>query len=146
MLDEGEGASDEVQQWALLHEDALGPRWHSRRRLPRAPRFQDGDVVELDSVQLFPSSHDWPEMKVSTRYFHRIRYESVPTRSPWGLPIPAGMVAWWIINVEEGATLGLCEAGPSLFGRNTRIAFHLRPFHIFAILYLYTCRRAHLSV
>ena len=130
MLDEREGASDEVQQWALLEEDALGPRWHSRRRLPCAPRFQDGDVVELDSVQLFPSSHDWPEMKVSTRYFHRIRYESVPTP----------------INVVEEATLGLCEVGPSLFGRNTRIAFHLRPFHIFAILYPYTCRRAHLSV
>ena len=62
MLDEREGASDEVQQWALLEEDALGPRWHSRRRLPCAPRFQDGDVVELDSVQLFPSSHDRPEI------------------------------------------------------------------------------------
>ena len=58
MLNEGEGASDEVQQWALLHEDALGPRWHSRRRLPCGPRFQDGDIVELDSVQLVPSSHD----------------------------------------------------------------------------------------
>ena len=70
MLDEGEGASDEVQQWALLHEDALGPRWHSRRRLPCGPRFQDGDVVELDSVQLVPSSHDGPEMKVSFCHFY----------------------------------------------------------------------------
>ena len=51
MLDEGEGASHEVQQWALLHEDALGPHWHSWRRLPCGPRFQDGDVVVLDSVQ-----------------------------------------------------------------------------------------------
>ena len=49
MLDEGEGAGDEVQQWALLQEDALGPRRHSRRRIPCAPRFQGGDVVELDS-------------------------------------------------------------------------------------------------
>ena len=49
MLDEGEGAGDEVQQWALLQEDALGPRWHSRRRIPCAPHFQGGDVVELDS-------------------------------------------------------------------------------------------------
>jgi len=92
VLDEGEGASDEVQQWALLQEDALGPRRHSRRRIPCAPRFQDGDVVELDSVQLFLSSHDWPEMKVSASYFHRIRYESVPTRNPWGLTIPSCMV------------------------------------------------------
>ena len=93
MLDAGEGAGDEVQQWALLQEGALGPRRHSRRRIPCAPRFQDGDIVELDSVQLFLSSHDRPEMKVSTSYFHRIRYESVPTRNPWGLSPPAGMVA-----------------------------------------------------
>ena len=101
MLDEGEGASDEVQQWALLQEDALGPRWHSRRRIPCAPRFQGGDVVELDSG---------------------------------------------ILIVAEEATLGLCGVDLFLFHRNTRIAFHLRPFHIFSILYPYTCRRAHLSM
>ena len=101
MLHEGEGAGDEVQQWALLQEDALGPRWLSRRRIPCAPRFQGGDVVELDSG---------------------------------------------ILIVAEEATLGLCGADLSLFGRNTGIAFHLRPFHIFSILYLYTCRRAHLPV
>ena len=49
MLDAGEGAGDEVQQWALLQEGALGPRRHSRRRIPCAPCFQGGDVVELDS-------------------------------------------------------------------------------------------------
>ena len=101
MLDEGEGAGDEVQQWALLQEDALGPRRHSRRRIPCAPRFQDGDVVELDSVQLFLSSHDRPEMKVSTSYFHRIRYESVPTRNPWGLTIPSCMVAHHALIVVD---------------------------------------------
>ena len=96
MLDEGEGASDEVQQWALLHEDALGPHWHSGRRLPCGPRFQDGDVVELD----------------------RILSEAVE------------------------ATLGLYGVVPFLSDRNTGIASHLRPFRIFATLYLYTCRRA----
>ena len=97
MLDEGEGASDEVQQWALLLEDALGPRWHSRRRIPCAPRFQGGDVAELDSV---------------------------------------------ILIVAEEATLGLYGVVPFLSDRNTGIASHLRPFRIFATLYLYTCRRA----
>ena len=47
----------------------------------------------LDSVRLFPSSHSWSEMKISTRYFYRIRYESVPAGNPWGLSPPAGMVA-----------------------------------------------------
>ena len=97
MLDEGEGASDEVQQWALLQEDALGPRWHSRRRVPCAPRFPGGDVAELDSV---------------------------------------------ILIVAEEATLGLYGVVPFLSDRNTGIASHLRPFRIFATLYLYTCRRA----
>ena len=30
MLDERKGASDEVEQWPLLEEDALGPRWLCR--------------------------------------------------------------------------------------------------------------------
>ena len=72
MLDEGEGASHEVQQWALLHEDALGPHWHFRRRLPCGPRLQDGDIVVLDSVQLVPSPHDGPEVEISFCHFHRI--------------------------------------------------------------------------
>ena len=92
--DEGEGASDEVQQWALLQEDALGPRWHSRGRIPCAPRFQGGDVAELDSV---------------------------------------------ILIVAEEATLGSYGVVPFLSDRNTGIASHLRPFRIFATLYLYTC-------
>ena len=29
MLNERKGAGDEVEQWPLLEEDALGPRWHS---------------------------------------------------------------------------------------------------------------------
>ena len=50
MLDEGEGAGDEVQQWALLQEDALGPRHHSalkrQDRLGKEPFAGFGTVVE----------------------------------------------------------------------------------------------------
>ena len=95
MLDAGEGAGDEVQQWALLQEGALGPRRHSRRRIPCAPCFQGGDVVELDSG---------------------------------------------ILIVAEEATLGLCGIDPFLSDRNTGIASHLRPFRIFHLVPLISCR------
>ena len=134
VLDERKGAGDEVEQWPLLGEDALGPCWHSRWRLLGVPRLQDRDVITLNSVRLFLSSHNWSQIQVSTRHFHRIRYESVPAMHPWNS------------NGAEEATLGLCGADLSLFGRNTRIAFHLRPFHIFATLYPCTCRRAHLPM
>ena len=47
------------------------------------------------ACQVLPasSSHNWSEMKISTRYFYGIRYESVPAGNPWGLSPPAGMVA-----------------------------------------------------
>ena len=53
--------------------------------------------------------------------------------------VPAGTP---ILNVAVEATLGLYGVVPFLSDRNTGIASHLRPFRIFATLYLYTCRRA----
>ena len=49
-----------------------------------------------------------------------------------------------ILSVEVEATWGLYGVVPFLSDKSTRIASHLRPFRTFAILYLYTCRRAHL--
>ena len=63
--------------------------------IPCAPRFQGGDVAELDSV---------------------------------------------ILIVAEEATLGLYGVVPFLSDRNTGIASHLRPFRIFHLIPLISCR------
>ena len=47
-----------------------------------------------------------------------------------------------ILSEAVEATLGLYGVALFLSGRNIGIASRLRPFRIFATLYLYTCRRA----